>query len=169
MKTPEIRDATIGDLPRIVEIYNAAIPARLATADTEAVTVEQRTVWFHAHKPETRPLWILVLENQIVGWVSLSDFYGRPAYAKTGELSVYVAGEYQGNGYGTFLLRRLIERCPEFRVETLLGFIFAENAASLRIHRALGFEDWGQLCGVAEIDGRERDLLILGRKVEKRT
>lgn len=161
----EVRDATLGDLPRIVAIYNAAIPGRLATADTEPVTVEQRIVWFHAHKPETRPLWVLMLEGEIAGWLSVSDFYGRPAYAKAGEISVYVALEHQGKGYGSFLLRRLIERSPELGVETLLGFIFAENAPSLKIHRSLGFEDWDHLPAVAEIDGRKRDLLIVGRKV----
>ncbi len=33
-----IRDAVESDLPGILSIYNAAIPGRLATADTEPVT-----------------------------------------------------------------------------------------------------------------------------------
>ncbi|MDB6139126.1 MAG: Phosphinothricin acetyltransferase, partial [Verrucomicrobiaceae bacterium] len=41
-----IRDATAEDLPRIVAIYNAAIPGRLATADTVLVSVESRRPWF---------------------------------------------------------------------------------------------------------------------------
>ena len=82
LEDADVCDATLDDLPRIVAIYNAAIPGRLATADTEPVTVEQRTGWLHAHKPRTRPLWILRVSGQIVGWLSLSDFYGRPAYAK---------------------------------------------------------------------------------------
>lgn len=166
LEEAEVRDATLDDLPDIVAIYNSAIPGRLATADTEPVTLEQRIAWFHAHKPGTRPLWVLMIEGEIAGWLSVSDFYGRPAYAKTGEISVYVAVEHQGKGYGSFLLRRLIERSPELGVEILLGFIFAENAASLQIHRNLGFEDWGHLPAVAEIDGRKRDLLIVGRRVQ---
>jgi phosphinothricin acetyltransferase len=165
MTEVELRDATMDDLPRIVDIYNAAIPGRLATADTKPVTVEQRVDWFRAHRSETRPLWVLTRDAETVGWLSLSDFYGRPAYAKTGELSVYVAPEHRGRGYGKLLLKRLVERSPSLGVETLLGFIFADNIASVKIHRALGFEHWGQLPKVAEIDGRKRDLLILGRKV----
>ena len=34
-----IRHAGKADLPAIVDIYNASIPGRLATADTEPVTV----------------------------------------------------------------------------------------------------------------------------------
>ena len=37
-----IRDAARDDLPAIVAIYNASIPGRLATADTEPVTVASR-------------------------------------------------------------------------------------------------------------------------------
>jgi len=39
---PSIRHASAADLPAVVAIYNAAIPGRMSTADTEAVTVAQR-------------------------------------------------------------------------------------------------------------------------------
>lgn len=35
-----VRDAVEADLPAIVDIYNARIPGRMATADAEPVTVE---------------------------------------------------------------------------------------------------------------------------------
>ena len=50
-----IRDATIGDLPAIVAIYNAAIPGRMATADLDPVSVESRRTWFDEHTP-AKPL-----------------------------------------------------------------------------------------------------------------
>jgi phosphinothricin acetyltransferase len=46
-----LRDATEADLPAIVAIYNAAIPGRTATADTDPVTVESRREWFAKHSP----------------------------------------------------------------------------------------------------------------------
>ena len=49
-----IRDATEADLPSIVAIYNAAIPGRTATADTEPVSVAQRLAWFREHDPARR-------------------------------------------------------------------------------------------------------------------
>jgi phosphinothricin acetyltransferase len=41
-----IRDAVESDLPEIVSIYNAPIPGRLATADTEPAAVSGRRAWF---------------------------------------------------------------------------------------------------------------------------
>ena len=51
-----IRHAMAADLPAIVAIYNASIPGRMATADTQPVTVAQREEWFRAFDPDSRPL-----------------------------------------------------------------------------------------------------------------
>ncbi len=41
-----LRPATEADLPAIVAIYNATIPGRMVTADTEPVSVDSRQPWF---------------------------------------------------------------------------------------------------------------------------
>jgi L-amino acid N-acyltransferase YncA len=51
-----MRDATLEDLPSIVEIYNSIIPGRKVSADTEPVSVEQRLPWFYEHDPARRPI-----------------------------------------------------------------------------------------------------------------
>ncbi len=63
-KSIEIGDATLEDLPTIVEIYNSTIPGRMVTADTEPVTVESREKWFHEHSPTFRPLWIMKVRRK---------------------------------------------------------------------------------------------------------
>ena len=162
-----LRDAVEADLPRIVEIYNASIPSRLATADTEPVTVESRLLWFHAHDPQSRPLRVLELDGEIIAWISLRSFYGRPAYGATAEVGLYVAPDHQGAGIGPHLLRSIIADCPRLGVRTLLGFVFAHNLSSLKMNERVGFERWGLLPGVAELDGVKRDLVILGYKVSQ--
>jgi L-amino acid N-acyltransferase YncA len=160
-----IRDAIDADLPAIVAIYNSAIPDRMATADTQAVTIESRRDWFHEHNPNARPLWVAVENNVIVGWLSFQSFYGRPAYRATAELSIYVALDCQRKGIGYALLTKSIEHAPRLGLKTLFGFIFAHNDASLRLFAKLGFQRWGVLPHVAELDGVERDLIIVGRGV----
>jgi len=160
-----IRDATEDDLPAIVEIYNAAIPGRRATADTAPVAVENRYAWFCEHHPGRRPLWVTVENETIVGWLSFQSFYGRPAYHATAEISVYVSPSKQRTGIGRALLARAIEQAPRFGLKTLLGFIFGHNKSSLRLFESFGFERWGNLPRVAELDGVERDLIILGRRL----
>jgi L-amino acid N-acyltransferase YncA len=153
------------DLAQIVEIYNSTIPSRMVTADTEAVSVESRVRWFEEHNPDRRPLWVVEKGGRIAAWLSFSSFYGRPAYAKTAELSIYVQEAFRQQGLGSYLLRAAIEHAPAIRVDTLLGFIFGHNQPSLALFERFGFERWGELPKVAALDGIERDLVIVGRRV----
>ena len=153
------------DLPQIVEIYNSTIPSRMVTADTEPVPVESRVHWFEEHTPDLRPLWVLEDAGRVVAWLSFSSFYGRPAYAKTAELSVYVHEAFRKRGFGSHLLTQALARAPTLKIDTLLGFIFGHNEPSLALFKRFGFLRWGELPKVAALDGVERDLIIVGRRI----
>jgi phosphinothricin acetyltransferase len=159
------RLARIEDLPQIVEIYNSTIPSRMVTADTEPIAVESRYSWFEQHNPRTRPLWVVDGAQQIAGWLSLSDFYGRPAYYRTAEVSVYVRESERRNGVGAFLLSQAIARSPAMHIDNLIGFIYGHNHPSLTLFDRFGFVRWGLLPGVTVLDGNERDVVIVGRRV----
>lgn len=159
------RLATPDDLPEIVAIYNSTIAAGQATADTAAISVESRLDWFEAHRPGVRPLWVAESQGRMAGWLSFSSFYGRPAYDRTAELSVYVRADFRGRGVGRFLVGEAIQQAPTLAVDRLLGFIFGHNGPSLGLFECFGFERWGYLPGVASIAGEDRDLVIMGRCV----
>jgi L-amino acid N-acyltransferase YncA len=160
-----IRDAKLEDLPTMVAIYNAAIPGRMATADLDPVSVESRRAWFEEHTPAARPLWVIEDQGVVRAWLSFQSFYGRPAYHATAEISVYVAPQWHRMGYGRGLVSEAILKAPALGLKTLVAFIFGHNEASLRLFRGFGFRDWARLPDVAELDGVERDLLILGLKL----
>jgi L-amino acid N-acyltransferase YncA len=159
------RNATFNDLGVIVEIYNSTIPSRMVTADTEPVSVESRVEWFHKHEPLKRPLWIVEHESGVIGWVAFHSFYGRPAYASTAEISIYMHESARGKGFGKQILEYAILQSKDLGIKTLLGYIFSHNEPSLRLFRKFGFQQWGHFPNVAELDGIERSLTILGRRV----
>lgn len=160
---PELQLATAADLPAIVDIYNSTIAGRMVTADLEPVSVASRQAWFDAHQPERRPLWVVREHDQILAWVSLSDFYGRPAYNGTAEVSIYLHENARGRGLGSALLAEVIRLAPAYGVENLLGFIFGHNEPSLALFRKFGFVEWAHFPRVAVLDGQHRDLIILGK------
>ncbi len=165
MALETIRYARAEDLPAIVAIYNSAIPGRMATADTEPVTVAQRKEWFESFDPASRPLWVLETGGELAAWLGLRSFYGRPAYHRTVETGVYVSPEHQRKGYAGRLLAHSLEQAPGLRIANLLAFVFSHNEPSVALFRRHGFAGWGRLPRVAELDGVERDLLILGRRL----
>ena len=161
------RDATIEDLPRIVEIYNSIVAGRMVTADTEPVAVESRVNWFNAHHPSSRPLWMVNDGEENIGWVSYQWFYGRPAYNGTAELSIYLDEKARGQGYGEQILRHAMNSCGSLNIKTLLGYIFAHNERSLTLFKKMGFEQWGHFPRIAELDKVERDLIIVGKRINE--
>lgn len=160
-----IRTAERSDLSEIVSIYNSTIPGRMVTADLEPVSVESRIPWFEQHTPCQRPLWVMEYDRSICGWLSFQPFYGRPAYQATAEISIYLHEDYRGKGLGRYFLQYALEQAPRFGVKTLLGFIFGHNQPSLKLFYEYGFAKWAELPRVAELDGIERDLIILGKRI----
>lgn len=160
-----IRNAGMEDLPQIVDIYNSTIAGRMVTADIEPVTVESRVDWLQAHNSDSRPLWVMMDGEQIIAWLSFQDFYGRPAYQATAEISIYIEPNYRHKGIGTAFLEEAIQAAPRLGIKTILGFIFAQNQPSIRLFKKYGFEEWAHLPKIAELDQIECDLMILGKRV----
>jgi len=161
----KIRDAREHDLPAIIKIYNAAIATRMSTAQLEPVTVESRHTWLKDHSPARHPFWVLEIDRKIAGWLTLKPFLPRCAYRGTAEVSVYVDERLRRRGVGRTLLGEAIARAPSLQIRAMVGLIFAHNEPSLRLFEQLGFERWGLLPRIAQLDAVERDLTIMGRPV----
>lgn len=159
-----IRIARLEDLPQIVAIYNASIPGRKSTADTEKISVEDRLQWFHSHTGN-RPLWVLEKDQKIWGWLSLQDFYGRCAYQTTAEISIYISPEYQRQGVAQHLMTFALREAPNLNISTLVAFIFAHNQLSINLFKKNNFNQWGYLPAVAQLDKIEKDLTIYGLRI----
>jgi L-amino acid N-acyltransferase YncA len=161
-----IRDATVADLPAIVDIYNQSIPAGWSTADTKPITVADRVEWFREFDPAKRPIWVAEVDGRVVATAYLSSFYaGRPAYDATAEVSVYVATGHQRRGIGRRLKQWVIEQCPRLGVTTLLSMHFDHNEATRRINESLGFEQMGHLTEIAVVQGHKRGLVISALRI----
>lgn len=156
-----IRDASIDDLPKIIEIYNQAVSTGISTADTKPISIESRLDWFHQFKPNKRPLWTILYRNKIIAFTYLTSFYGgRPAYDKTAEHSTYIDKNFHSKGIGSFLKQKMIDACPMLGVENLLSMYFDHNMASKRLNEKFGFVEVGHLENIASIHNENRGLKI---------
>jgi L-amino acid N-acyltransferase YncA len=161
-----LRPATVADLPDIVAIYNSTIASRQVTADLDPVSVDDRREWFLAHDPKVYPLMVAYhADSEMLGWLSYSAFHARAAYRATAEISIYLAPQARGRGLGGELLQHAIDAAPALGFRTLIGLIFGHNLPSRKLFHRFGFVDYGNLPGIAELDGVARDLVIVGKKL----
>ena len=153
------------DLADIVEIYNSTIASRQSTADLEPVGIASRQAWFDAHSDQ-RPIYKLSNSSgDILAWGSFSDYYPRQAYHISAEISIYVRHDMRGVGVGKILLRYMIEQAPSLGIRNIIAVIFGHNHASIRLFESYGFERWGRLPEVCDLDGRMADIVILGKPI----
>ena len=145
-------------------IYNQTIDSRMVTADTEPQSVESKQAWFDSHT-DTRPIYVVEDNEQVVAWLSFKSFYGRPAYTGTVEIAIYVDSNQRGKQIGQTLLQFAESLAPKLHIKSLLAFIFSHNTPSMRLFIKHDFAVWGELPNVAKMDNKEYSLTILGKRI----
>ncbi len=148
MSNDRVRLATPSDLPAILAISNWAA---LNTAANFAIKPETPDAW-QADYDETREMfpWLVAADEDgaVAGFAKAGPWQGRCAYEWTAETTVYVSPDQLGKRIGTALYTRLIETLRAQGYRTLLGGITQPNAASVRLHEALGFRRVAMLEGI---------------------
>lgn len=152
------------DWPAVERVYAQGIETGLATFEAETPTWEQFDV---GKLKEHR--FVAELDGLVVGWVALSPFSARKAYAGVAELSVYVSPTCRGSGVGFTLLEQLIVSSEAAGIWTLTSTVLDGNKASLRLHEKSGFRVIGRREKVSRISrgprsGQWLDSIILERR-----
>lgn len=151
---------TPADWPAVARIYAAGIASGDATFETATPSWPE---WDAAHLTGHR--WVAADgSGPVEGFVAASPVSGRCVYAGVVEHSVYVHPACRGRGVGRALLEALIASTEAAGIWTIESGVFPENAASLAVHRAVGF----RVVGVRERLGRHgnrwRDVVLIERR-----
>jgi len=161
-----IRIAKVADWETIVRIYNEAIDTRISTADTEQVSIDCKEDWLNEHLEDKYPIYVDETDSTITGCCSLSPYrYSRSAFAKTAEISYYISEAHRGKGVASALVERAISDCSRLGIDVLVAILLGSNAPSINLLLKFGFEEWGRLPQIAEIDGNFYDHLYMGKKL----
>jgi len=162
-----IRDALPDDLVAMTAIYNDAVEYTTSTFDLEARTLADRRAWFDEHGGRF-PLIVAEVDGHVAGYCSLSRFRPKHGYDATLESSVYVAEADRGRGVATALMQEALGRARAIGCHAVVAAVAGGNAASVRLHRHLGFRPVGVLREVGRKFGRWQDVhlyeLLLDRQ-----
>lgn len=166
----QIRDAQPHDINSILAIYNEAVTQTTAIWNETPVDAANRLGWLSQRQAVNYP--VLVADagpSGIVGYASFGDWRAFEGYRHTVEHSVYVRADQRGAGIGKVLLRELIERARDLGKHVMIAGIEARNAASIRLHQQLGFQQVGFLPEVGTKFGQWLDLAFLQLTLDQRS
>lgn len=162
MGSVNIRDAGPQDAAAIASIYNHYVVNSTVTFDTEPKSVEDRLSWLEAHGPGY-PVVVTEVDEEVVGWGSLSAWHPRPAYDASVEVSSYISPEFLGRGLGSLLMEDLIERARRIGHHALISQVVSGNAASIALGERFGFSEVGRLPEVGRKFDMWLDVIIMIR------
>ena len=111
------------------------------------------------------PHLVATYRGEVVGYAYAVLFRKRPAYRFTAKHSIYVHHAHVGRGVGRLLMQELIDACAAAGFRQMIGYIDADNSASLAMHEKFGFARVGLLCGVAYRYGRWSDTVMVQRSL----
>ncbi|AEB29298.1 putative phosphinothricin acetyltransferase [Carnobacterium sp. 17-4] len=161
-----IREASLADLPEMVDIYNKAILTGGITCDLDPFTVEERKSWFESHQIEKYPLFVYEVDGKVAGYSHLSGYrVGRRAVDQVTEISYYVNGDYRKRGIGSKLVEYALQQAKEIGYQNVIAMIVEGNGASEYILGKFGFQQWGRMPKIADFNGALHDHLYYGLRI----
>jgi len=131
------------DAQTILEIINYNIINSTSLYDYNPRTLEQQKYILQDKITKGYPVIVAILNNEVVGFGSYSEFRFREAYKYTVEHSIYVSNNFQGIRIGHLLIEELIKIAKNQKLHTMIGVIDAENQVSVKFHEKYGFKNVG--------------------------
>lgn len=160
-----VRPSRDGDVDAMLSIYRHHI-RRGVEADAEDSGMpepddlrERRKNMRHRRLPHL----VAVAGGEVVGYAYAVLFRKRPAYRFTAKHSIYIHHGHLGRGIGRLLLQALVDACAAAGYRQMIGYIDADNTASLALHNNFGFKQVAFLPGVAYRHGRWSDTVMMQR------
>ncbi|MDR1781587.1 MAG: GNAT family N-acetyltransferase [Bacilli bacterium] len=130
----QIREMNKNDWDSVLNIYQEGLASDIATFNTEAPTYDE---WDKAHLKDLR--YVILVNNQVKGWIALSPTSSRYVYRGVCEVSIYITNDAKGKGLGTALFNYLIKESENKGIWTLYSSIIDLNKASINLHLKCGF------------------------------
>ncbi len=161
-----LRPATTADATAIAAIYAPYVVSSAVSFETEPPTAKEMKTRITGANDQYP--WIVAVDDEsgvILGYAYASVFHKRAAYRFSAETSVYVAGNFQGQGVGRLLYPALLATLREQEYTQALALIALPNDSSIKLHEAIGFRRSGVFREVGYKNNRWHDVGIWQREL----
>lgn len=159
-----IRPAERADVAAIQAIYAHHVLHGTATFELDPPDVAEMTARYDGLVGGGFPFLVAEENGSILGYGYAGPYRARPAYRYTVEDSIYLHPEHCGRGIGRQLLDQLITESTSRGFKQMVAVIGdSANHASVRVHRAAGFEDVGTFRHVGYKFNRWLDTVMMQR------
>ena len=162
----KIRPSLDSDIPAITAIYTHHVLHGTGTFEIESPDEAEMARRRDDVLSKGLPWLVAQADDQVLGYAYANHFRPRRAYRFCLENSIYLAAQARGQGLGRLLLTELVGRCEAAGARQVLAVIGdADNAGSIGVHAALGFEHCGVLKAAGWTFDRWLDVVLMQRSL----
>ena len=159
-----LRAMVTTDAKAIMKIYEEGIQTGRAAFEAE---VPDWHKWDSGHLTQCR--WLAEEEDNVLGWLALTQVSTRKVYSGVAEVSICVSLNAQNQDIGSILLEHLISSSEESSFWTLQAQVFPENKIIIHAREKHGFKKSGtprQLAPMffGSMAGEWRDQVVMERR-----
>lgn len=154
------------DIPAVTAIYRESVLTQTATfEEIPPDETEMSKRWTNIRQHQLP--WYVAMDtpsNLVLGYAYASPYRLRSAYRYFVEDSIYLAPSAVGKGLGGRLLSLVIQDVTAMGMRQILAVIGgANNLASIRLHKKMGFAEVGRLPDVGYKMGQWLDVILMQR------
>ncbi|WKL56770.1 GNAT family N-acetyltransferase [Asticcacaulis sp. ZE23SCel15] len=161
-----VRKATFADFSAITEIYGHNCLYGTGTFALEPATPQEMMSRWHEIRQMDLPYLVAVEGDNVLGFAYASPFRTRPGYRYGIEDSIYIHPDHHGKGIGKALLSELVTTTTTLGYYTMIAVIGdGENAASIAVHKSMGFVETGRLPNAGYKLDRWLDVVFMCREL----
>jgi phosphinothricin acetyltransferase len=161
-----IRDSTPADVAACAAVYGEAVRNGTGTFELDEPDLAEMGRRREAILAQGLPWLVAERAGTVLGYAYAGQFRPRRAYRFCVEDSIYLAPEARGQGVGRLLLAELMARCEAVGIRQVLAVIGdSENAGSIAVHRACGFEHMGKFEAAGWKFERWLDVVMMQRSL----
>jgi phosphinothricin acetyltransferase len=157
-----IRPSSDPDLPQITAIYAHHVLHGTGTFETDPPSAADMAARRADVLAKGLPYLVAEEDGKVLGFAYCQWFKPRPAYRFSAEDSIYLHPDAAGKGLGKLLLAELARQAEAAGIRKLIAVIGdSNNAGSVGVHRALGFDVVGTLKSCGWKFGKWLDIVLM--------
>jgi phosphinothricin acetyltransferase len=151
-------------LDQVLQIYTHYVLNTTATFHSRLLTREEmrEIVFFSSEKYKT---FVICEEEEICGYVLITQHKKREAYDGTAEVTVYLKPDFIGKGIGSMAIKHVEDYAKKHQLHVLVATICGENEESIRLFEKNGYIKCAHYKEVGQKFGQLLDVVAYQKKI----
>jgi len=158
MQTLFFKESQETDLHLILDIYNYYISNTTVNYYLNQISIQQlkNHIFIDHDKYKT---YLIYNNDNMIGFCFLTQFRKKDAYARTGEIGIYLKPDFTGKKFGQEIIQHLENTAKANNIKVIVASISCDNLPSRKLVEKMGYVQCAHYKEVAEKFGKLLDVI----------